>query len=210
MVRWARAALIGIALVSMVSLLFMGWFFGQMLDLIASSGSEEFVNGPPPGFQQMMVLQPVIQIANLAQLAGMVLLAVWFYRAAAAAAALGLPARRTPGWAVAGWFIPVVNLWWPLQSSRDLLPAGHPMRGRMTLLWFTALVSAIATPLMLFPIMFNAITAMDAGTFEGAQLNPLLVVPSVVLATVYVLCRDVVSTVLETHEQLLAEGLRPG
>jgi len=51
---------------------------------------------------------------------------VWQYRAASTARLLGLPAVHSAGLGVAGWFIPVVNLWFPYQALRDCLPPGHP------------------------------------------------------------------------------------
>lgn len=47
---------------------------------------------------------------------------VWARRLAANGAALGLPARRTPGWAVGSWFIPIANLVIPFQCIEDAGP----------------------------------------------------------------------------------------
>jgi hypothetical protein len=61
---------------------------------------------------------------------------IWLYRAAALAGKAGLPARRDPVWAILGFFIPVVNFWFPYQVARDCLPYGDPRR-RLSARWWT-------------------------------------------------------------------------
>ncbi|WP_420121026.1 DUF4328 domain-containing protein [Nakamurella sp.] len=34
--------------------------------------------------------------------------------------------RRSQGWAVGGWFVPVVNLWFPFTIARDILAGSRP------------------------------------------------------------------------------------
>lgn len=52
---------------------------------------------------------------------------VWFRRARRNAEILapGLQ-RRTPGWAVGAWFVPVANLWFPRQIAGDIWRASKP------------------------------------------------------------------------------------
>ena len=47
---------------------------------------------------------------------------MWAWRIAAHGAALGIPAQRTPGWAIGGWFIPIGSLFIPYQSIKDSVP----------------------------------------------------------------------------------------
>jgi hypothetical protein len=61
---------------------------------------------------------------------------IWLYRAAGLARKAGLPARRDPVWAILGFFIPVVNFWFPYQVARDCLPYGDPRR-RLSARWWT-------------------------------------------------------------------------
>jgi hypothetical protein len=68
---------------------------------------------------------------------------VWQYRAATTARVLGYPARRSPGLGVGSWFIPVVNLWFPYQALRDLLPLGHPLRPLALRTWLSYLLMGI-------------------------------------------------------------------
>ena len=44
----------------------------------------------------------------------------WFHGAYARLRHLGGPARTTPGWAVAGWFIPLGNLYLPYRAAREI------------------------------------------------------------------------------------------
>lgn len=95
-----------------------------------AEGLRQAEAGVPPDMQTMpfgteLAMQ---QLFNLVGLASMIMLLVWVHRAAKAGAALGIPARRSPGWAVGSWFIPIANLWLPLQSLLDLLPPEHPSR----------------------------------------------------------------------------------
>jgi hypothetical protein len=77
----------------------------------------------------------VTQISFVALVAAWVLFLVWFYRAAVSAASVGLQPRRAPGLATASFIIPIVNLWWPYQSTCDLLPEGHPGRAVVRRWW---------------------------------------------------------------------------
>ena len=49
---------------------------------------------------------------------------VWFYRAAKSAERHNdLVMRYGPGWAVGGWFVPILSLWRPYQIAKDTLSA---------------------------------------------------------------------------------------
>jgi len=50
---------------------------------------------------------------------------VWLYRASGNARASGCPQRRSAGWAVGGWFVPVIFLWFPYQAVADIWRAGQ-------------------------------------------------------------------------------------
>ncbi len=61
---------------------------------------------------------------------------VWLYRAAGLARKAGIYARRDPVWAILGFIVPVVNLWFPYQVARDALPSDDPRR-RLAARWWT-------------------------------------------------------------------------
>jgi hypothetical protein len=96
----------------------------------------------PVALRAMSLVELPVEI-----LVGVVFL-MWQHRAATTARILGYPARRSPGLGVGSWFIPVVNLWFPYQALRDLLPPGHAARPLVLRTWlgfaFTALAVFVA------------------------------------------------------------------
>jgi len=76
-----------------------------------------------------------LDLIQLAMLAVGVLFLIWFHRSATTAQRLGLPATHSPSWAVLGFIVPIVNLWFPYQSMRDVFPPGHPARSTVKLWW---------------------------------------------------------------------------
>lgn len=76
------------------------------------------------------------QVLSLLTIVTLVLRMIWLTRATRAAGALGWETRRSPGWAGAGWIIPFVNFWWPLQGLRSLV-ADRDAHGRTLVWWWT-------------------------------------------------------------------------
>ena len=56
----------------------------------------------------------------------MTLFVVCFYRARINAERYGYRQRRARGWAIWGWIVPIVNLWFPFQIMGDIWRAGLP------------------------------------------------------------------------------------
>jgi membrane protein implicated in regulation of membrane protease activity len=135
----------------------------------------------------------VIQLSLVVAVVGAVLFLLWFHRSATIAAQRGLRPRRAPGLATASFFIPVLNLWWPYQSTLDLLPARHPARHlvrRWWLLWLGCLVGVVA---VCFSATLNAVAL--------AVVTAATVVLAIMAAMT---ARTVVSEITEAHDQLLA------
>jgi hypothetical protein len=63
---------------------------------------------------------------------------VWLYRASSNAHASGCPQRRSAGWAVGGWFVPVIFLWFPYQAVSGIWRAGQPPERRTGIPWLVA------------------------------------------------------------------------
>ncbi|MBV8950050.1 MAG: DUF4328 domain-containing protein [Actinobacteria bacterium] len=140
---------------------------------------------------------PLLTYCSLGVLVAGVLFLVWMYRAAAVARALGLPARRSPGLATVSFLIPVVNLWWPYQSTCDLLPPGHPGRHVVGRWWATWLTSSLLVPAIFVsgygPVWLrSALAAVAAGAALAAAAA----------------ARVVIATVVDAHNALLAGGVR--
>jgi hypothetical protein len=93
----------------------------ELVERPAGSTAPEPVPSIPPGFY-------AIQLLSLLQLGGLVVWVIWQHRANTTSQALRLPLTRSPGLGVGGWFIPIVNLWFPYEATRDNLPLGHPSR----------------------------------------------------------------------------------
>jgi len=138
------------------------------------------------------------RLAVPTQLAGVVgtvvgvLFLLWFAKAAANAEALGLPARREPAAGVAGFLVPVINLWWPYQSVCDLFPPGDPRRP-LVLRWFLLwMVGGLVGTVVLWMSVF----------VDGAAGWLLLAVPAVLTTLAAVSARQVVAESVEAHGSL--------
>jgi hypothetical protein len=60
---------------------------------------------------------------------------VWLYHASRNAEDSGYPQRWSPGWAIGGWFVPVIFLWFPYQIVSDIWRAGQPPERRARTPW---------------------------------------------------------------------------
>ncbi|MGH2819592.1 MAG: DUF4328 domain-containing protein [Actinomycetota bacterium] len=60
-------------------------------------------------------------------LVGGILFIVWMHRTHSNLPALGARGLRfTPGWAIGGWFVPILNLWRPKQIADEIYAASNP------------------------------------------------------------------------------------
>lgn len=91
--------------------------------------------GQVPPLPASFAMLAVMAVVGLLAWIPLALELTWSYRSASAAAALGIPAKREPIWAVVGWFVPVINWWFPYESIRDCLPPGHPHRRTVGRWW---------------------------------------------------------------------------
>ena len=88
---------------------------------------------------------------------------MWLRRAAEFARRAGLPAARDPMWAVLGFFVPIVNFWFPYQVARDLFPPGHPGRRLVGRWWASWIVLGVAVyPLWLAAIFSTVVSYVVA------------------------------------------------
>jgi uncharacterized protein DUF4328 len=125
-----------------------------------------------------------------------IILLIWQFRAAKAARALAYPARRSPGWGVGFWFIPVVNLWLPYQAIRDCLPPGHGGRPAVLHMWLLLL----AAQAMTFLTLVLALVSRSAG------LAPMTV--GLLLWALYAVSgAHVLSTIALDHRRAVGDPL---
>jgi hypothetical protein len=158
--------------------------FVAVIDVVREADAGDEVAGAGAGAAALA------QAAQVGLLVVGVLFLVWFHRSCVNARALGLPARREPALAVAGFIIPIVNLWWPYQSTRDLFPPDHP-RGRI-LQWFLLwVVGGIAASLI----------AIGSALVDGPVGWSLLLIPAVQVSLAALAARDVVSDAVDGHRR---------
>jgi len=134
----------------------------------------------------------VVQLTGAVGLLVGVVFLLWFARSAANAQALGLPARREPAAGVAGFIVPVINLWWPYQSTCDLLPEAdnnRPLVLRWFLLWIAGGIA-------------GGVVAWLSLLLGGWTGWLLLAVPAVLTTLAALTARRMVSEVVAVHAAL--------
>lgn len=103
----------------------------ELLDTPAGSPPPD----APPSLRNSAGTALILDACQIGLLVAGVMFLIWFRRAANIAQRLGLPAKRSPVWAVLGFMVPIVSFWYPYQVARDLTPAGHPARTTAKLWW---------------------------------------------------------------------------
>ncbi len=133
------------------------------------------------------------QLGAVALVVGIALFMIWFHRSAVVAASSGLRARRSAGLATASFIIPILNLWWPYQSTCDLLPENSPARPAVRRWWALWIACFIGC----FAVIFAAFVDPIALAITAAA--------TVVLALLAAIAaRAVVSEITDAHDTLLA------
>jgi hypothetical protein len=185
--RWAKAGLAwaGPALaVSSIAGAFQWQWIADHWDDLTSSGSQTNGNSGAAIISQLSGI--VLLIAGI-------LFLIWFHRSAVLAASAGLSARRQPVLATISFLIPILNFWWPYQSTCDLLPANHPARV-VVRRWWALWIACSVGGLTIIATAFMNVIAL--GVMTG------VVVVLALLAAVA--ARNVVSEISDAHDQLLA------
>ena len=183
--RWARAAVLAAVAAQVVGGVVFRSQARRVFDEVTSdtSGLGPDVWGRWPAL--------VMQLTSAVEVVAGVLFLVWFFRSATNASALGLPARRSPAAGVAGFMLPVVNLWWPYQSTRDLFPDDR--RRRLVLRWFLLwVVGGIVGSVVLLVAVF-------VDSWVGWAL---LVVPAVLTTLADLAARAVIGEALAVHAEI--------
>lgn len=153
--------------------------------------------GPPtfpvlstfPGW--LTAVQALTSMLNLGQMAVLVIEVVWVYRATTLVRRAGVPTRLSPVWAVAGFFVPLVSLWFPYLAVRDVL-VQSPARRRVAW-WWAASLAAV-------PVLFVAVPAAFVATWLAVVMVLVAAVPAVGAP---LLLRSVIVTSATVHSELL-------
>jgi len=104
---------------------------------------------------------------NLLFFVPQIVMIVWLYQVASVARRLNIPARHSPGWAIGGFLVPIVNFWFPYQVARDCFLPQHPGRSTVAM-WWGMTLGSIATGITV--VLVAALSGRTAGTICGAAL----------------------------------------
>jgi short-subunit dehydrogenase len=127
------------------------WFLSWYIDFIEETMDAVERNdvAPVPTMPALTGTQTAAQllsyVASIGSLLAGIIFVVWFYRAMVNARGLGLPARLSPVWAVLGFIIPIISLWFPYWCAKDLFPHGHPGRKLALRWWLTFILGSQLT-----------------------------------------------------------------
>jgi hypothetical protein len=130
---------------------------------------------------ELVLLGSSLNLVGLISTAALIVLAVWTYKSTTAMRSFGHRTTHSPGWTAAGWLVPVVSLWFPYQSVRDLVPLHHPARRTVGWWWacwllgpFACLatgVAALASRPVALPVAIVAAAVAALAAWLGAGLT---------------------------------------
>ena len=190
--RRARRAQVGLLVAVPAQLAAMAFFRIQFRDLVDELREFDAVSGQVRPRLTDGAWGVATQLSGAVGTIVGVLFLLWFARSAHNAVALRLPARREPAAGVAGFIIPIINLWWPYQSTSDLLPPGDSRRP-LVLRWFV---------LWVVGGFVGAIVSWVA-VFVGGGLGwALLAVPAVLTTLAALAARHLVGEIVACHADL--------
>ena len=116
-----------------------GWLFSGLRTQLREIADG---NDTRPSSPVLSGRSALIYPLSLLALGATVFFMIWLYRAATLARRAGLPARREPVWAIVGFFVPVISLWFPYQVAADCLRADDPNR-RLVAAWWSFQIAQI-------------------------------------------------------------------
>ena len=147
--------------------------------------NNDLAPGATPTFDgKFILIELALTPVGLIGAVATVFIVIWCYKATTNARAMGQATTHSPGWAVGGWFVPILSLFYPYQVIRDLLPADHPKRGRVGLWWGLYLAGGF---LVFIPAVVAATSSVVTGTLAalipiGVDLWALTIIHDLVLA----------------------------
>jgi hypothetical protein len=104
---------------------------------------------------------------------------VWFQRTYRNLPAIGAPGRRFgTGWAIAAWFVPLLNLWRPKQIANEIYRAGTPPppssgassdNVRLVTVWWALFLGSVFAANMMVPVVRCRVVAGPRHLLRGAR-----------------------------------------
>ncbi|MGP0005183.1 MAG: DUF4328 domain-containing protein [Acidimicrobiales bacterium] len=162
--RWARGAVWTWLTVELVQLAAASAVYHRVFSAFrkAIDTARSNPNAAPPVFPfsgGVGAAAIALNLLSLLTLVAAIAFLIWQYSAAQTALDLGYPARRSPALGVVSWLIPIINLWFPYQAMRDLLPPHHPGRPAVLHAWLAYLASeAFASIAVVTALFFGLYT----------------------------------------------------
>lgn len=172
---------------SVSSLAVMRWLADNWDEFMTAAEAGRTVEPVLPGWVSLLSW-----VGQFPLLVIQIMFLVWCYRAARLGADLGIPARRSPGWAVGSWIIPILNFWWPYQSVADAVPPGDPSREIIRHWWTLWIVMTLSS----FVVLATAFAPM------AVSIAVVLVHAVLALAAAYA-ARRMLTTVVAVHEAVV-------
>jgi hypothetical protein len=191
--EWAGWSFIAIALFGAVGDIVIGPWLGHYFRDVFDTCTAQLDSGQTScdtGQSHTLALDGIALLTIGPQL----IMMIWLFQTAKIAKRLGLPARREPGWAF-GFFVPIVNFWFPYQVARDTLPPGHPGRSTVGWWWAFTLVQGFAIVPVVIVGAFSTTNAVLVGVL-AASLPVLAALTG----------RRMVGEVLAEHRRVLTTG----
>ena len=141
---WARVAVWLLPAIQVAYALTVGVVFHHFIDQVRAA---QAAGAPIPTFSQSS--DSWIDLFVLAIGGTEVVLMIWSFRVATHARNMGYPARLKTYWAVLGWLVPVVSLWFPWRVITDALPPwATDARRRVTRWWLLNILGTIGLVLL--------------------------------------------------------------
>ncbi|WOX12038.1 DUF4328 domain-containing protein [Streptomyces sp. N50] len=147
---------LGRAAVALLGLVIAADLFAVYADLVLYDVTGDLMDGASAGaaagrLDDADSLNTVAGGVQAVSLIGCIIVYLcWFVRVRANAGVFAPDTQSMkPGWAIAGWFVPFVNLWYPRRITRDIWDASSPLGARRSYLlvnaWWTLwIVSLLA------------------------------------------------------------------
>lgn len=149
--QWGKRGRLGVltmAVAYSVNILVMAFLLlPRMYDmfdkmLAPGAGKPMPVPSADPGYMVGNLLGNAVSLAGLV---GLIVLLIWQYKAAVYAKNVGIPSSMEPGWGVAGWLIPIGNLFMPYMALKGLTPVGDEGRRYVVFAWTGWIVAMVGT-----------------------------------------------------------------
>lgn len=197
--KMASAALIAGAACYVVIFVLSAFLMSAYARFLSEVFAEDFsrrryFQAPEPP-DSVFYLSTVINLVDLVLLAVGVIFLIWFYNAALVAQRARLPARRSPVWAVVGFIIPIVNLWFPYRSAVDMFPANHPGR-RLVKRWWALWIGMGVVGLIMYACAFFSVIAAIVLALVGGALAILAAIAA----------RAMIAEIGRVHADLIQTG----